>query len=174
MRNLIFIGTLHAGITPKDELADILKGLKPTQLLVEIQQKDIASNNLKDYPDEMIFAYHWAIKNKIPAFGFDSGINELSDNATTEDEERLVQRDRQIVSQHNWKDFNKDEYMKLFETEEDSALVNEKKSNLRELEMLQNINGGIDPNGTIIVLTGAYHLKYFENKFKDATFPYRH
>ena len=83
MRKIIIIGTLHS-YTPSNELKEILEKYKPNQLLVEITQENINKNNFKSYPEEMVFAYGWAIKNKIKVNGFDSTINVFMEGKTEE------------------------------------------------------------------------------------------
>ena len=45
-RKIIVIGTLHAGITPNNELKAVIESFKPDQLLVEIANDDITKNDL--------------------------------------------------------------------------------------------------------------------------------
>ena len=75
LRKIIVIGTLHAGITPNNELKDVIESFEPDQLLVEIVNDDIVKNDLSSYPPEMIFAFEWAKSNKVKVAGFDSKID---------------------------------------------------------------------------------------------------
>lgn len=64
MQEYFIIGTLHSGLTPKDELEGLLAEIKPDQLLVELPEgydaKDIKDREV--VPDEMLFAHSWAQK----------------------------------------------------------------------------------------------------------------
>lgn len=173
MRKMIFVGTLHANMTPKKELAEILKSYKPDQLLVEIQQKDLEKRNLANYPDEMVFAADWGKRNGIPVYGFDSPISELAEGKTEEDNEELIKNTEQIVLRHNWKDFNKDKYQELLSTPEEEELIDDAKALQREQEMLKNILENAADKGVVIILTGSYHLKFFEKELPKALFPFR-
>jgi len=94
MTNIIIISTLHAGITPNNELEEIFKKYKPDQILVEISQEDIEKNNLNSYPPEMIFTYQWAKSNGIKVAGFDSKINVFKDGVTSADNQELIQKQK--------------------------------------------------------------------------------
>jgi hypothetical protein len=169
---LIFIGTLHAGLTPHNELQAILEKYAPELLLIEISQSDIDSNNLSDYPDEMVFAFEWAKTNNIQVKGFDSKINTLMDNKTSLDNEAVIAEQKILLGKHTWIDANIDKVMRLLDTAESIALTDKSKEHLREEEMRDNINKLIS-NSKIVILTGVDHLPFFEKTFKNAIFPFR-
>lgn len=63
MRKIIIIGTLHAGLTPNQELKEFLEYTKPTQVLVEILEEDLHQKKLDSYPSEMVYTLKWAKQN---------------------------------------------------------------------------------------------------------------
>jgi pheromone shutdown protein TraB len=170
MRKIIVIGTLHAGLTPKNELKDILSSYKPDQLLVEIQEKDIQAKTISSYSDEMVFAYEWAKENNILVIGFDVNINILKEGKTQADNQRVIEKQKAIIHQHDWKDFNQNKYLKLLD-EFKRNLVDGEKWKEREKKMLSNILDNVINTGVIVVLTGAGHIPFFIEHLKDAEFP---
>lgn len=170
MQNIIVIGTLHAGLTPNEELEKIFTEYKPTQILVEISQDDINSDNLNKYPPEMIFTYEWAITNNVKVNGFDSKINVFKEGLTENDNLDLIEEQKKLIKKYSWKDFNKSENKKLLDIDNITDPVKEKK---REQEILKNINKAIDENGSILIITGCGHLDFLEQNLKNAIFPFR-
>ena len=172
MKKIYFIGTLH-GRTPKNDLESMLNKLNPDQLILEIQQTDIENKNLNSYPDEMVFGHNWAEKNNVSIYGMDTAFSEIADDKDEEDNQKVIALQDKIITNHDWKDFNKEEYLKLLEIPEEKELIDEEKSNLREQEMLKNMLSNAILKGTIVVLTGAGHLAFFEKELPEAIFPLR-
>ncbi len=173
MKKLFFIGTLHAGLTPTKELAQILVSLKPDQLLLEIHQEDISNNYLKNYPVEMIFALRWAKRNKIQVKGFTSHIEMLAKGKNQKDNLSVIKEQKKIIKQYSWHDFNKEKYAKLLNTKNFKALIDLKAWGKCEKVMAKNIKKYQIKNGISVVLCGVGHLSFFEKKFKKAVFPLR-
>ncbi len=172
MRRIIFIGTIHCGATNEKELESLLNNYNPDQLLVEITQEDLDKNRINSYPPEMIFAYKWAKKHKIKVNGFDSPIDTLKKGHTAEDDKRITEEQLAIVKKYNWKDFNKESYSKKLMFYDTS--IDLKKHKARNEEMTKNIESLIQPTGTVVILTGAGNLNYFEKHVKGAEFPLRY
>lgn len=172
---LIIIGTLHAGLTPHNELKEALEQYDIDQLLVEITAEDLAKGRLEKYPDEMIYAYRWAIKNNVRVDGFDSSINVLAEGMTDADNKKVIEEQQKILESkgYGWKDLNKKEITEIFNTKSVKKLIDRTKETQREKKMLQNIKSKLIPEGTIVILTGAGHLNFFEKHLKQAIFPYR-
>ena len=173
MKKLFFIGTLHAGITPNKELAQILKTLKPDQLLVEIHQKDVVNNYLKNYPVEMVFALRWAKRNKIQVKGFAHHIDMLAKGKTQKDNLVVIQEQKKVIKKYFWHDFNKEKYTKLLNTKNFKPLIDQKAWKQCEEAMARNIKKYQSKKGVSVVLCGVGHLSFFEKKFKQAIFPLR-
>lgn len=93
-RKIIVIGTLHAGITPNNELKEVMESFKPDQLLVEIARDDIVENNVSSYPPEMIFAFEWAKVNNVQVDGFDSKIHVFREGVVPQDNEALIDKQK--------------------------------------------------------------------------------
>jgi pheromone shutdown protein TraB len=172
-RKIIIIGTLHAGITPANELEEAIKSFSPDQVMVEIIDGDIEKNNLELYPPEMIFALKWAKNNNVKVFGFDSRINVFKNGITPKDNEAVIAKQKELIKNLSWKEFNKIENEKLLDVEELDDLVDKKKEDERESEMLKNIQNNIIENGTVVIITGIAHLDFFEKNIKDAILPFR-
>lgn len=170
MQKIIFIGTIH-GFTPIKDLEEIFEKYKPNQILIEICQKDVLNNSIESYPKEMIEAYHWAKNNKIKVVGFDSKINVFAEKKTEEDNKKVIEEEGEIIKKHGWKDFNKEKFLELLDKLE-NGLTDERKFRLRQEKMFCNITDNL-AEGTNIIITGAGHLKFFENKFPVAIFPLR-
>lgn len=172
-KKIIVIGTLHAGITPNNELKEVIERLKPDQLLIEIANDDIAENNLSSYPPEMIFALEWAKINNIKVVGFDSKINVFREGVMPKDNQAMIEKQKKIIKKISWKDFNKIENEKLLDVDGLDELIDHDKERARENEMLKNIEANIIERGTIVLITGTAHLNFFERNIKDAIFPFR-
>lgn len=172
-KKIIIIGTLHAGLTPNNELEEVIKGYNPDQLFVEIANDDILKNDLISYPPEMIFAFEWAKSNNIKVMGFDSKINVFRDGVTPEGNQDLIEKQKKLINEISWKDFNKTENEKLLDVDGMDELINPDKERMREEEMIKNIEASTIKNGTILVITGIAHLNFFETNIKDAIFPFR-
>lgn len=108
---IYFLGTLHCNLTPHDELIKLIKSYEPSQLLVEITQKDLNNNRLEKYPDEMQAVVTWAKNNHIDIYGFDSDIKTLKEGVSDEDLKTLDTEQTAITSKHDWKEFNKSEFI---------------------------------------------------------------
>jgi len=132
MVSLIFIGTLHYGITPEDELIKLLENLKPSLLLVEICQEDIETNNIQEYPDEMKAALKWAANKHVVVRGFDSKIEPLRKDASSEDIKSLNDEQMTIIKRHDWKDFNRVSLIKTLRTKSWHKVIDESKDIQRE------------------------------------------
>lgn len=172
MKNMYFVGTLH-GYTPKNELESILNNLKPSQVMVEIKQKDIEQNNLNEYPEEMNFVLKWATKNRIPVFGMDATFSELAEGKTEKDNEAVIAMQDKIIKKHDWKSFNKEKNLRLLEIPELDKLIDDKLATKREKEMLENITKNAISTGNVAILTGVGHLNFFEKELPNANFPFR-
>lgn len=173
MQELIFIGTLHGGLTPSGELTAMLKELQPNQILVEIDQDDLESDTLKAYPQEMVAVSRWARGQGIPATGFEAKMNVKKSGVTDADEERLWQEQGDIIRRHDWKDFNKKENDGILDTESWSSIVDQKKWDDREAQMRENILKGAKKEGRTVVVTGSGHIPFFVEAFPHARFPLR-
>ena len=65
----IFIGTLHSGSTPHDELIDILRKYNLDKLFVELTPEEITKERRSlSIRDEMLAAYDWAQENAVNVF----------------------------------------------------------------------------------------------------------
>jgi len=173
MKKIIIIGTLHAELTPEDELREVLEKYSPDQLLLEIAEEDVKNKKIDSYPPEMIFAFNWAKNNKVRLNGFDSKIDSLNKGLTKEDEEKAIQEQKAVMKNFTWRDMNKLENLKKLYTDSVENLIDWRKEEKRELEMLNNIKSSMIQEGVILILTGCGHLAYFERRIKDAIFPFR-
>lgn len=136
---LVFIGTLHNNFTPKDELIEIIESFHPSQLLVEITQQNLDTNNTDKYPPEMQAVFAWAIKNLVKIHGIDSTIMTLKDNVSEKDLEKLDDEQVKIIHQHDWKDFNKHEFFDALRTKTWYEVIDAVKDTERNLEIATNI-----------------------------------
>jgi len=172
VRKIIVIGTLHGGITSGSELQKVLEEYNPDQLLVEIAQEDLDSNQLSSYPSEMIFASNWAKEKGIRLNGFDSKINVLKEGMTEADNQRVIEEQKALMGKLSWKDMNKASNYEKIETESAKALVDWEKEAERESEMARNAANSMIETGTVVILTGCGNLGLFRKQFKNAIFPY--
>ena len=175
MRNIIIIGTVHSGFTPNKELEEVLEKYSPDQLFVEVAEEYVAKNKLRKYPPEMIFALRWAKKNKIKVNGFDVAENTLKKGVTEKEVKNLINEADELIKKNKftWKDLNKKEKIKILDTKTYLNAVDWEKEKARELKMLHNIKLAIAKSGTIVIITGAGHLNFFEKNLKGAEFPFR-
>ena len=173
MRKIIIIGTLHAGLTPENELKEVLEKYNPNQLLIEIAEEDIKNREFYSYPLEMVFAYDWANKNKVKVNGFDLKIDVLRKGMKEEDNQKVIEEQKKLMNNFSWKDMNKAENLKKLDTDSAKNLVDSKKEEKREFEMLKNIKNSMIDNGKILIITGCGHLDFFEKHIINAVFPFR-
>lgn len=176
MIELFFIGTLHLKFTPHQELREEIEKISPQIIGVEITQEDINNYSVKNYPDEMQYALQYAKNNSIDFFGFDSDINIFKEKDNVEKlEEDLINKQKEVISKYNWKQFNNKKYSNLLAFDVEKELINDKKFLEREKEMAQNIENYISDtsNLRVLIITGCGHLDFFEQKFKQASFPLR-
>jgi len=172
MRTIIVIGTLHEGLTPEKELKVVLNKVKPHQLLVEIEEKDVRIGNIRKYPIEMRCAYRWAMTRKINVKGFDSPIKVLKNGITSQYLRNVINKAKELMKHYTWKEMNnKKNNIRLDALI--SPLIDPVKNLEREREMLWNIRRAMIQNGKVLIITGAGHLKFFEKNLKKAVFPLR-
>jgi hypothetical protein len=170
---LVFIGTLHCGLTPEDELIELIGSFHPSRLLIEITQQDLESSNTMKYPPEMQAALAWAKSKHIEVHGIDSSIKTLKEGILDKDLKKLDDEQTAITSKHGWKVFNNPEFFKVLETKTWQKIVDTAKDEERNIEMYQNICHFVnesDPEVTVIV-TGSGHIPFFRDKFPTAQFP---
>lgn len=170
---LVFIGTLHCGLTSEDELIKIIESFNPTRLLIEITQDDIDSGKVEKYPPEMKATLAWALNKHIEVWGIDSTIKTLKANTTDEDLKKLDEEQTTITNKNDWKEFNKPELDGDLETKTWQKIVNKSKDRERNLEMYENIIRltANSSSGTTIVITGSGHTPFFRSRFPKAQFP---
>jgi len=173
MRKIVIVGTLHAGLTSKKELKSIFEKYSPDQILVEIVEEDINDTNFDNYPEEMVFTYHYSKKRGIKVNGFDSKINSLKEGVSEKNNQRAIEEQREIMKNFTWKEMNKAKNLKRLDTESSKKLVDLGKEKERESEMLENINNVIIREGVVLILTGCAHLNFFEKNIKKAIFPFK-
>jgi pheromone shutdown protein TraB len=174
MREIIVIGTLHAGATPNSELKEVLERYKPDRLLVEMAQVDINNKRIRKYPPEMRFAYNWAKKNNLEVYGFDTKDNtNFAKGMTKKDNLKVIDEQWKLLGKHTWKDTNKERYNKLLDTESSINLIDWKKEKIREAVMLRNVKKKMLRKGRVVIITGCGHLNFWEKRLKTAKFPFR-
>ncbi len=183
MRKIYIIGTLHNYI-PKKDIIEILEKYSPDQVLIEVTSSDLKKKNLKGYGKEFRDAYEWCKKNKAKVTGFDyeqKGWPQSKDMSKPEKKEykKIEKILFKIVKRYGWKKFNKKKYEKLLD-----CYINKAKETIyyvkkayevlpqRQKRMLANVKKRMLKKGTIIILTGAGHLDFFEKNLK-AEFPFR-
>ncbi|MGV8150465.1 MAG: hypothetical protein ACP5NV_01930 [Candidatus Woesearchaeota archaeon] len=167
MRRIIIIGTLHAGLTPKKELEELLTKQKPSALFVEIHNSDIISSNLRTYPSEMVYALKWGFRNNIPVMGFDSRIKTLRRGLTEKDNLKAISDSKNAIGRRTWKDMNNKENLKILDRI-NGRIIDPDKNKKRNREMLDIIKSALPKKGNIVIVTGCSHLDYFNNNIKDS------
>jgi len=181
MKTITLVGTLHGGLTPKNELEEVLEGLKPDQLFVELTPNELKEiENTKSIRDEMIFALRWAKKNGIKVDIFDRNEGELKKGATGKEPAflKLLEEGDRIIKKYSWKELNKEEPWKTqplkgIEDKINEMVVDAKKAREREEEMIKNIKEKMISSGKIVILTGAGHLTFFEKRIPNAVCLFR-
>ena len=168
MAELLFVGTIHEGITPAAELVEVVGSLKPDMVLVEVVQEDIDSSETKNYPPEMQAVHAWAVNNELPVYGFDSSINIMRSEVDEEQMEADLETVKQYFRKLGWKQANRNQRppVDFFARYCDLSLFAK-----RQEEMARNIQRVA--HGRAVVVTGAAHLGFFAEVFPSAHFPLR-
>jgi len=178
MRNIKIVGTLHGGITSKEELEEILKDSNPDQILVELSNKEVRnipeSNSIRD---EMIYIYQWAKNAGIKIGNFDVEVNVLEDgiNGKENDFIQLNNKFDEALKSISWKELNKEKYwigsdIAILDKKIRDRYLSKKRCEEREDKMLASINRQMIESGTILIFMGIGHLSYFEKSLPSATF----
>jgi len=159
----------------KKEIESILNKINPDQVLVEIDREiNLKSSQIKKYPKEMIFAYNWAIKNNKKVDVFDTNkYRQIKKGITKKELNQAGRIFLKIFKGYDWKQMNcnlkeRAEYKKI-----ESKILDLKEVNARRKVMLKNIRKLSIKNGTVLILTGASHLDFFQKNIKGAIFPFR-
>ncbi|MBU0530931.1 hypothetical protein KJ910_00325 [Patescibacteria group bacterium] len=164
MKKIIILGTLHAGLTPNEDLVAELKRIKPDQLLVEIADEDLQSGQIESYPSEMIAAYQWAQEQGLPVAGFDAKINVFRSGMTEADNDRVIELQKVQLGDLTWKDLNEPENFNRLNIPEYEKLVDPDQERRRWQAMVENIKNVIADEGTILILTGCGNLKFLRQE----------
>lgn len=180
MNRTIIVGTLHLGLTRKNDLKKLLEEIHPDQLLLELPAEQSARERASRTSDEMGFAAMWAGTKGIPVAYFDTGESVLRDGISVEGSlyKELESRQVQEIKAFSWQDLNKKEPWRegrLASAQQTfwRECIDPAKWELREENMLENIQRLKKQKGTVLILTGAGHLDFFEREFPEAEFPYR-
>jgi len=175
MGEIYIIGTEHDMLPRrKNEFQSLLKTLNPDQILVEIVQKDLKSGKTGKYPKEMVFAAKWGNKNKKVVMGFDAPIEIARKDNTKQRYIDVLNKVRKLVKGLSWEDINRKSYPHKTEVSRlIMELIDKKKHDAREKQMLKNVRKMTLKDGKILILTGAMHLDFFEKHIKGAIFPLR-
>lgn len=172
MAHIVVIGTIH-GRTPRRELEEVLDEISPDLLLVEIAEEDLKKEEIEKYPEEMVAACQWAKENGVQTHGFDVDIDVFRKGVGEEENERVIELQKEVMGKISWKNMNQEENLKLLDIPEARSLVDHKKEEEREKLMLSNIKGHIEHEGTVVVITGCGHLEFLEQEVPSAHFPFR-
>jgi pheromone shutdown protein TraB len=177
MRTIYLVGTFHGGLTPHNQLADMLFAINPSQIFVELtmdEVRDIGSKEL--FRDEMVYVYNWAQEHSTPVFRYDVENDILMQGVTGSEPEfqKLSLQQKDIIEQYSWVELNypenwniSDEFMKI-EEEIQNKFINKDKCLEREQAMVREIHNQIDNTGTIVVLCGTGHLRFFKENLPDS------
>ena len=167
-KEMFFIGTLHLGLTNIGELLSLIKGFDPKLILVEIVDKDIASNNLSSYPVEMVEVLKFARFNNLDVKGFDVKIDVINKDLSNEDILKISNEQVDFIRNYSWKDFNKTELLKELNSISHN-LFDKKNWDLRQSKMKKNIDK-FSKDKRCVVICGASHIPFFKNEFEKAKF----
>lgn len=167
-------------LTRKNDLRRILEEIKPDQLLLELPEEAGARVEAARHSDEMAFADRWARTKGVSTGYFDVDMSILRDGISEEDPEymELVNREVAELQAYSWQELNRKEPWqmgKLASTQREfwRRFFDEEKWDRREKGMLENIRRLRKSNGTVLILTGAGHLDFFQRELPDAEFRLR-
>lgn len=180
MNRTIIVGTLHLGLTRKNDLLKLLEEIRPDQLLVELPEEKSARERAARFSDEMNFAAMWAGTKGIPVAYFDTEESVLKDGISDEDAtyHELVRRQVEEIKAFSWQELNKKEPWRegrLASAQQAfwRECIDPHKWEHREEEMLKNIQRLKQAHGTVLILTGSGHLDFFERELPEAELPFR-
>ena len=169
---MVVIGTLHGGVTPFEELEELFEQYRPTQLFIEMVQKDVEKGRIKKYHEEMQRAYRWAKDHNVNMCAFDAAITPTKKALSKKENDQLIEACKKRIRGLTWKDLNREEYDHVFDRIL-KGYIDKKKDAQRNRGMVENIRKQLAPTGTAIILTGSGHLPFFEKALKGAVFPLR-
>lgn len=179
MKEVLVIGTIHLNWTPKDELEEALRNLRPDKLHVELSPEELNKPREDSIRDEMFVAYDWAARNNIPVSVFDIDEDILKDGVTGKESEFMAHelKEKELLKNYTWKDLNsakpwQEPVIAALEKEIVKKYFNKEKSELREHKMLKNVKDGLI-EGRNVIVTGAGHLNFFEREIPSAELPFR-
>ena len=84
------------------------------------------------------------------------------------------QRGLPKMKNYTWKDMNKKENLRVIQNviQSGKKLVDPIKEVKSEKEMERNVKKVIVKRGSVVILTGCGHLKFFRKIFRSAEFPF--
>jgi hypothetical protein len=178
MRKVYVLGTIHGNYVPKEELAEELAKLNPTQMFVELPDKSLEQIiEGGDVRDEMIFADSWGRERNIPVYRFDTDRDTLRAGMTVDspDFKKLFSDQLHMLKKLklSWKEFNRRENDTALDHPLENIVSDPTEFGKREEEMLRNIRHHMSEQGVVLILTGAKHLSFFEKQLPEAVFPLR-
>jgi len=180
MKEYLIIGTLHSGLTPKNELKSLLAEIEPDQVLVELPE-GYDSEKIRDravVPDEMLFAHSWAQKNNIQAdcFGVESDDVDIFQEGFDEDSpeyQEVLKTEEKIIEKYNWKEFNTKKVCDLLDIPVKEKIFDQSILDKQEAGMLKNIREKSIDNGKAVIITGYDHIDYFHDNLENSSTPLR-
>lgn len=172
---------MHGGLTPKEELIQILEDFQPNQVLLEFTEKEFENINKTALivRDEMGNALEWALSKRIAAdyFDVDMPLSEKEKSFTDPVFVAMNEEFGKELSKYSWKELNeKKEFdSKLNELEKElHTFISKEASDEREKLMKQGVSEKMLSEGIVVILTGVDHLDFFEKEFPNALFPLRY
>lgn len=179
MKEVIIIGTLHGGFTPKEELKELLSSINPDKVLVELSPEELARPVVKSTRDDMFTAYDWATGNNKQVAVFDIENDTLKEGVTGEEPEfaEFGSAIEGLLKEYSWKELNREEPWKSsdvlgLENKLMEKYFNIEKNQERDFTMFQNIKDNLI-EGKNVVLTGTGHLTFFKEQMPEAKLFFR-
>lgn len=179
MKEVIIIGTIHLNWTPKEELIAEIKKYNPSQVFIELTDKEVEGGRENSIRDEMFSVLEWVRDQGIPYILFDTDLDTLKPGVTGKEREFLDYelKVKGMLKGHNWKSLNNISPWKVKEVDDlEEFLINKfydrKRMEERNSILEENIKSSLI-DGTNMVVTGAGHLSDLLKSLPNSKAPLR-
>lgn len=181
MKQIILIGTLHLGLTPKKDLIAEISKHKPDKLLIELTEEEVVAGANESNRDEMFVALNYAVANHISYELYDVDFSTLL-SGITGSEPDFVELHEEIEKcirgkGLDWKQTNQpgsiiDVEINKIDRKIVDRFFDKDKIKKRNQLLAKNIEGNLI-EGNNVVVTGSGHIDHLLRDLPGSIAPLR-